>query len=211
VHTAKAVIEQSRAAKEIEGAAAEVSKLAAQVATAVAEQTRATSDLAKEGDEVRRVARQTSRAVSEQNQVLSMLSTTTLRHTTGMDRIVTSISEQAAGSQQLGQAVTEIRSRTRELSLAIRSQSKNAHAGDIEALAAEIQQLQSTYLAHVDALAELTTQLGVGAPVAGAVAAESRETSAQGLPAQGLPAQGLPAQNGPAPTPPKAGAAAERA
>jgi methyl-accepting chemotaxis protein len=162
MQNARAVIEQARAAKEIEGASLEVNRLAVQVSSAVTEQTKALNELAKEGEEVRRIAKQSARAVGEQNQVVNMLSSSTVRYTTGLERVVRSVSEQAAGSQQLGQTVSEIRARARELSAAIKVQASGVHARDVSELRAGLHELRDVYLSHADALTELCDQLARG-------------------------------------------------
>jgi methyl-accepting chemotaxis protein len=156
MQNSKAVLEQARAAKEIEKSSLEVTQLAVQIAHAIGEQNKAITELSKEGEEVRRIAKQTSRAIGEQSQVVGMLGSSTLRYTSGMERVVRSMAEQAAGSQQMSQVVTDVRGRTRELSGALASASKvAAPTRDFTALAAELQALRAEYLAHADALTEL--------------------------------------------------------
>jgi hypothetical protein len=120
-----------------------------------------------------------------------MLSSSTLRYTTGMERVVNSISEQAAGSQQLGLVVSEIRSRTRELSAAINSQAKGAHAGELDELVAEVQKLRSAYLSNAEALGELSFELSQADRI------PASQPASQAAPSQS-PASQTPASQGPA-------------
>jgi methyl-accepting chemotaxis protein len=125
----------------------------------VGEQNKALTELSKEGDEVRRIARQSARSLAEQSQVVTMLSSSTQRHTSGLERVVQSVAEQATGSQQLGQVVTDIRARSRELSSAISKRGDGQDERELVALASELQALRQAYLAHADSLAELHAQL----------------------------------------------------
>jgi hypothetical protein len=138
-HASKAIAEQARAAKEVEASAAEVAQLAVQVARAVSEQTEATTGLAKESEEVRRIAKQGARAVSEQSQMLATLNASTQRYIGAVDRIVSSVAEQASGSQQVSHAVVDVRTRARELSSSIAAQARSAKGTDLAELAAGIQ------------------------------------------------------------------------
>jgi methyl-accepting chemotaxis protein len=155
IHTSKAVVEQARAAKEIELSSLEVTKLGRQVATAATEQIKAVNALAKDGDEVRRVAKQTAQAISEQSSVVSALSSSTLRHTATLDRIVVAIGEQATGGEQIGQAVAAIRGRARELSSAVGNQVRSASPGDLGSLADHVAKLRGAYALHEKALASM--------------------------------------------------------
>ena len=158
--TAKAVMEQARAVKEIEASVVDVRQSAAQLASAMTEQTQTSLELTKAGDDVRRIAKQNSRALSEQAQVVSGLNTSTARYAATMERIVGSIGEQAAGSQQLGQVVTDIRGRARELSAAISAQVKAGQENTVGELVLQAQALRSGYLAEAEALAVLVRELG---------------------------------------------------
>jgi len=179
---AKAVIEQAQAAKEIEKSTLEVTRLALQVANAVAEQNKAIAELSKEGDEVRRIAKQSARALAEQSQVVSTLSSSTLRHTSGLERVVQSVGEQAAGTQQLGQVVADVRGRTRELSGAIGKRSNGLAQRDVAALSAELQSLRQTYLSHADSLAELEARLAGSHPAASSGVAPPAPSNAGAAP-----------------------------
>jgi hypothetical protein len=91
--------------------------------------------------------------------VVGMLKTSTDRYTQSFDRIVTVIAEQASGMQQMGQTVTEIRGRTRELSAVLGSRARREGDADLSQLALQIAAMQAAHLQHAEALGHVATQL----------------------------------------------------
>jgi methyl-accepting chemotaxis protein len=161
MQVSKATTEQARAARETQIAASEVSKLAAAITKATTEQTQAAGLLAKEGDEVRRIAKQGARALNEQSDALAALSGAAVKHTGAVRKMSSATTEQAAGSQQISAAVTEIRMRARDLIGTLGGQSRSAAdmVRNVRLIATELAALELGGTAQVDALTEVISAL----------------------------------------------------
>lgn len=159
--TARAVAEQAKGVKEIETSVRHVAKLASEVTKAMLEQARTTAALVQEADEVRRIAKQTTRAVIEQSEVLSGLAAQSARHVTSLGGIGRMCAEQAVGTGQIAQTMTDLRGNTREVVTTAQqyTRSSAAVAEDVAQLGGQVEIIRRSTSENAEALAIITEVL----------------------------------------------------
>jgi hypothetical protein len=145
LQTARAVTEQAKTSKRVEGVVRRVAKLAGSISNVSVEQSKIANSLTGEADGVRRFARQSSRAVAEQATALTALAASAARQTSALGNVASAASEQSAALTRLGELTGHLKARTKEISGALDLQIKSAGAAaeDVRIMSAEIAQIRA--------------------------------------------------------------------
>jgi methyl-accepting chemotaxis protein len=135
--------------------------LASDVTRATAEQSKAAASIAQGAEDVRRIARQTARALEEQNQTVILLADTATKQTSSIGTLRKGNNEQSIASEQIAEAVNDMRTRIREAVSASTLQAKGVaiFGREMESLSAQIGSLRRANAAQADALSELSGTL----------------------------------------------------
>ncbi len=161
VQTARAMGEQAKTSKRVEGTVRRMTKVAASIGATSAEQSKVANVLTSEADGVRRFARQTSRAVAEQSTALSALAAGAARQTAALGTVTAVTSEQALALARMTDVAAEQKVRAREVATALVAHAKSTAvvADDVRAVSSELALIRQLTGEQAQAVTSLVEEL----------------------------------------------------